>query len=112
LQNASPKTKTRAQRPASSELICKNKFAKSKEFAKTKEAGSARPARTGARTATAASTTAFGARTGAKHWLRLHRQETFALQLLAGEFARAAHRVSIKGHDGKWPVSTVKLAQS
>src|SRR5258705_9726435 len=39
---------------------------------------SARPART-------------RAGTGAKHRLRLHRQQAFALQLLAGELARAAH---------------------
>src|SRR5260370_33116314 len=51
---------------------------------------SARPARTGAGTATAPSTTALRTRTGAKHRLRLHRQQAFALQLLAGEFARAA----------------------
>src|ERR1700685_2397537 len=53
---------------------------------------SARPARTGAGTATAAgSATALGAWTGAKHRLRLHRQQAFALQLLAGELARTAH---------------------
>ena len=56
-----------------------------------KEKSSARPARTGTRTATAATgTTAVGAWTGAKHRLRLHRQQAFALQLLAGELARAA----------------------
>src|SRR5665811_511699 len=55
--------------------------------------GSARPARTGAWAAAAASTTAFSAGTGAKHRLRLHRQQAFALQLLAGELARAAHRL-------------------
>src|ERR1700716_2456143 len=54
--------------------------------------GSARPARTGAGTATAAgSATALSAGTGAEHRLRLHRQQAFALQLLAGELARAAH---------------------
>src|SRR3984885_11769686 len=53
--------------------------------------GSARAARS-ARTATAAArTTALGARTGAKHRLRLHRQQAFTLQLLAGELACAAH---------------------
>src|SRR5258705_611705 len=52
---------------------------------------SARPARTRAGTTTPASTTALRARTGAKHRLRLHRQQTFALQLLAGELARAAY---------------------
>src|SRR5258708_1634996 len=52
---------------------------------------SARPARTGTGTAAAAGTTALSARTGAKHRLGLHRQKAFALQLLAGEFARAAH---------------------
>src|ERR1700729_3814639 len=52
---------------------------------------SARPARS-ARTATAAArTTALGARTGAKHRLRLHRQQGFTLQLLAGQLARATH---------------------
>ncbi len=57
-----------------------------------KEKSSARPWRTGTRTATAATgTTAAGAWTGAKHGLRLHRQQAFALQLLAGELARAAH---------------------
>src|SRR6202022_278954 len=52
---------------------------------------SARPARPGARTTTAASATALGAWTSAKYRLRLHRQQAFALQLLAGELARAAH---------------------
>jgi hypothetical protein len=52
---------------------------------------SARPARTRAGTATPASTTALRAGTGAKHRLRLHRQQAFALQLLAGELARAAY---------------------
>src|SRR5580692_12204750 len=52
---------------------------------------SARSARS-TRTATAAArTTALSAGTGAKHRLRLHRQQAFALQLLAGELARAAH---------------------
>src|SRR5258707_14079296 len=52
---------------------------------------SARPARTRAGTATPASTTALRTGTGAKHRLRLHRQQAFALQLLAGELARAAY---------------------
>src|SRR5580700_9541245 len=53
--------------------------------------GSARSARS-ARTATAAArTAALGARTGARHRLRLHRQQAFTLQLLAGQLARAAH---------------------
>src|ERR1700687_1243588 len=58
----------------------------------SKKQGSARPARTGAGTATAAGrATALSAGTGAEHRLRLHRQQAFALQLLAGELARAAH---------------------
>jgi hypothetical protein len=57
---------------------------------------SARPARTGAWTATAATgSTAFGAWTSAKYRLWLHRQQTFALQLLAGELTRAAHRFGL-----------------
>src|SRR6266436_5155334 len=53
---------------------------------------SARPAWTGARTATAAARTAtLPAGTGAKHRLRLHRQQPFALQLLASELASAAY---------------------
>jgi hypothetical protein len=57
-----------------------------------KKDSSARPAWTGARTATAAArTAALGARTGAKRRLRLHRQQAFALQLLAGELAGAAY---------------------
>src|SRR6266849_2578196 len=57
-----------------------------------KKDSSARAAWTGARTATAAArTAALGARTGAKHRLRLHRQQPFALQLLAGELASAAY---------------------
>src|SRR5207245_9685890 len=55
-----------------------------------------RSARSG-RTCTRATTTA-AARTatvatgaGAEHRLRLHRQQAFALQLLAGQLARAAH---------------------
>src|ERR1700678_485518 len=56
---------------------------------------SARAARTCAWTTTAASTTALGARTGAEYRLRLHRQQAFALQLLAGELARAAHGLGL-----------------
>src|SRR5215207_4534393 len=52
---------------------------------------SAWSARTCARAATAASTTTLATGTGAEHRLRLHRQQAFALQLLAGELARAAH---------------------
>src|SRR4051812_2427453 len=54
---------------------------------------SARSARTstGATTATAAGTTTVAARAGAEHRLRLHWQQAFALQLLAGQLARAAH---------------------
>jgi len=45
-----------------------------------------------ARTATAtAGTAALGAWSCAKHRLRLHRQQAFALQFLAGELARTAH---------------------
>src|SRR5580692_10935979 len=53
--------------------------------------GSARSARTCTGTATAAGSTALGTRTCAEYRLRLHRQQAFALQLLAGELARAAH---------------------
>src|SRR4051812_12087804 len=55
------------------------------------EAQPPRPARprpcpaTGTRTATVAG----AARTGAEHRLRLHRQQAFALQLLAGQLAGA-----------------------
>src|ERR1700716_3412421 len=56
----------------------------------SKKKGSARPARTGPATA-ASSTTALSTGTRAEHRLRLHRQQAFALQLLAGELARAAH---------------------
>src|SRR6266576_4135974 len=75
------KTTARAQRPASSAT----------NLLKAKKKRSARAARPGAGTATAASATAIGAWTGAEHRLRLHRQQAFALQLLAGELARAAH---------------------
>src|SRR5438309_5588983 len=52
---------------------------------------SAHAARAGSGTATAARTAALSAGTCAEHRLRLHRQQAFALQLLAGELARAAH---------------------
>src|SRR5258708_22597317 len=55
---------------------------------------SARPARTGAATA-AARTAALSAGAGAEHRLRLHRQQAFTLQLLAGELAGAAHRFGL-----------------
>src|SRR4029079_2724229 len=61
-------------------------------FSNLKSAGgSARSARTCARAATAAGATTLRAGTGAEHRLRLHRQQAFALQLLAGELACAAH---------------------
>src|SRR4051812_3352790 len=47
--------------------------------------------RTGATTTTAAGTTTVAAGASAEHRLRLHRQQAFALQLLAGQLARAAH---------------------
>src|SRR5260370_39925323 len=54
---------------------------------------SARSARTCTRAATtaAARTTSVATGAGAEHRLRLHRQQALALQLLAGELARAAH---------------------
>jgi hypothetical protein len=56
------------------------------------ESRSARSARTCARTGTRATTTAtLTARTGAEYRLRLHRQQAFALQLLARQLACAAH---------------------
>src|SRR5438309_16704 len=57
---------------------------------KTCEERSARSARA-ACAATAATSAAFATRAGAEHRLRLHRQQAFALQLLAGQLARAAH---------------------
>jgi hypothetical protein len=59
--------------------------------------GSARSARTGtgAATAAAASTTTLGSGTRAEHRLGLHRQEAFALQLLACELAGAANRFGL-----------------
>src|SRR4051812_26380971 len=50
---------------------------------------SAWSARSGAATATRATT--FRARTGAEHRLRFHREQAFALQLLAGQLAGATH---------------------
>src|SRR5580704_10556933 len=74
---------TRAPRPALSNSNCKN-------------IGSARSARTRARAATtAAGATALGSGTGAEHRLRLHRQQAFALQLLARQLARTAHGFSL-----------------
>src|SRR5947199_9807617 len=68
--------KPRTSRPAFSELwIARN--------------GSARTARTSA--ATAAARTAIAAGAGAEGRLRLHRQQAFALQLLARQLAGAAH---------------------
>src|SRR3954452_806731 len=58
--------------------------------------GSARSARTcTGTTPAAAGTAALCAGTGAEHRLRLHRQQAFALQLLAGELAGAAHRFGL-----------------
>src|SRR6185295_9755407 len=54
-------------------------------------ARSARSARTCARATTTASATTVATGTGAEHRLGLHRQQAFALQLLAGQLARAAH---------------------
>src|SRR5215213_7240896 len=57
---------------------------------------SARSARTCARATTAASTTRLAASgTGAEHRLGLHRQQALALQLLAGQLARAAHGLGL-----------------
>src|SRR5438128_12017279 len=54
---------------------------------------SARSARTSTRATTAAATGTATVATGtrAEYRLRLHRQQAFALQLLAGQLARAAH---------------------
>jgi hypothetical protein len=49
----------------------------------------ARGTSTGASSARTGTTVATG--TSAEHRLRLHRQQTFALQLLAGQLARATH---------------------
>src|SRR5215213_9059598 len=53
--------------------------------------GSARAARPRTGTSPTASATALRARASAEHRLRLHRQQAFALQLLARELARAAN---------------------
>src|SRR6516162_5214646 len=53
--------------------------------------GLAHAAARAARTATTAGRTALATGTCAEHRLRLHRQQTFALQLLARELACAAH---------------------
>src|SRR6201994_3145389 len=53
---------------------------------------SARPTRAGTGTTTAAASSAtLATGTSAEHRLRLHRQQAFALQFLAGQLARAAH---------------------
>src|ERR1700760_3484570 len=53
---------------------------------------SARPTRAGTGTTTAAASSAtLATGTSAEHRLRLHRQQAFTLQLLAGQLARAAH---------------------
>jgi hypothetical protein len=79
-QNASLKTITRAPGPAF--LLHIDEIESSAHPA----------ARTSAWTATAAtSTTAVSTRTGAEYRLRFHRQQAFALQLLAGELASASH---------------------
>src|SRR5262249_40809170 len=72
-----PKTKTRARGPrwlSSIALISAHAAA-----------------RTAAGAATAAARATLGTGTGAEHRLRLHRQQAFALQLLARELARTAH---------------------
>src|SRR5436305_11166713 len=70
--------KTRTVRPASSGfMLQKNR--------------SARAARTCTRAPPAAGSAALRAGTGAEDRLRLHRQQAFALQLLARELARATH---------------------
>src|SRR5215469_14098027 len=51
----------------------------------------ARPARTGTRTTAATTGATLGTRTSTEHRLRLHRQQAFTLQLLAGQLACAAH---------------------
>src|SRR5438067_6541052 len=53
---------------------------------------SARRARPRTRAAAATGRAAIRAGTGSEYRLRLHRQQAFALQLLARELARAAHR--------------------
>src|SRR5438309_5159428 len=53
--------------------------------------GLSRTARTGTRAAPSAGTAALGASACAEYRLRIHRQQAFALQLLARELARAAH---------------------
>src|SRR4051794_27257840 len=71
------KQKTRAPRPAFSIQIAVDALARS--------------ARTCARATTAAGATTVATGTSAEHRLGLHRQQAFALQLLAGQLARAAH---------------------
>ena len=59
------------------------------EFKSAKEISADRGDRR--RTATAAGATTIAAGTGAEYRLRLHRQQAFALQLLARQLAGAAH---------------------
>src|SRR5580692_9909461 len=71
---------TRALRPA---------FTKISPLKIDRSARSARAATGTTAAATAGAT--LGTRTCAEHRLRLHRQQAFTLQLLAGQLARAAH---------------------
>jgi hypothetical protein len=48
-----------------------------------------------ARAASARTAATIGARTRAEHRLRLHRQQAFALQLLASQLACATHSLSL-----------------
>src|SRR5689334_22536711 len=57
--------------------------------------GSARAARASPWTTSAAGATALRSRPGAEYRLRLHRKQPFALQLLAGQLARAAHSLGL-----------------
>src|SRR5690348_14705789 len=70
---------TRALRPAFTKIFA------------SKVERSARSARAGTRTAAATAGATIATGTCAKHRLRLHRQQAFTLQLLAGQLARAAH---------------------
>src|SRR3954452_12731625 len=69
----------------------KNAGPKARAFNSNLWMRSARSARTCSRATTAAGTTTVATGTGAEHRLGLHRQQAFALQLLAGQLARAAH---------------------
>src|SRR5579862_8769327 len=77
-----PKTKTRARGPALVKL----------EIALISAHAAARTA-AGAATSAARATLSTG--TGAEHRLRLHRQQAFALQLLARELARATYGLGL-----------------